>query len=284
MLLVDDSESVRRLVQVTLEDAGMRTREAHGPHVLEVALEPAIDLVLLDVDLGPRVSGFEILERIVAARPSLPVVMLTGSGSTAAECLARGAHDFIKKPFDAPELIGRCRAAIRMKRLHDELEHQAMTDALTGLPNRRHGYRELERMIAAAGRHRRRLSVAVLDLDHFKRINDRFGHSAGDHVLRETARRLLAAVRCSDLVARWGGEEFLVLLPDGPAPIVSHAAERFRGAIRGAPYTCGGEPLAATASVGWTTWTGDSADALLDRADRALYDAKAAGRDCVRAA
>jgi diguanylate cyclase (GGDEF)-like protein len=176
-----------------------------------------------------------------------------------------------------------------VKALHDalleanrRLAAQALTDDLTGLANRRHGARELERAVALAVRHGRVLGVARVDVDHFKRINDTYGHDAGDEVLIEVARRLASAVRGGDLLARWGGDEFVAILPDTDREGAMRAAERLRAAVAAAPVEVEGASADVTVSVGWAHWSGDTPGDLLVRADRAVYQAKDAGRGTVR--
>jgi PleD family two-component response regulator len=157
--------------------------------------------------------------------------------------------------------------------------------------NRRAAEEHLEREVARARRHGTELGVAIVDVDHFKRINDGLGHRAGDAVLHAVAQRLARAVRREDLVGRWGGEdlvgrwggeEFVVVAPHAGAAGMATVAERLRAVIAGEPVSHGGHSVAVTVSVGWATWDGDSVDALLAAADRGLYAAKAAGRDAVR--
>jgi diguanylate cyclase (GGDEF)-like protein/PAS domain S-box-containing protein len=165
---------------------------------------------------------------------------------------------------------------------NEELRRAAYTDPLTGVANRRAAEEHLEREVTRARRHGTELGVAILDVDHFKRINDGLGHRAGDAVLHTVAQRLARAVRREDLVGRWGGEEFVVVAPDAGAAGMAGVAERLRAVIADVPVGHGGHSVAVTVSVGWATWDGHSAEALLAAADRGLYAAKAAGRDAVR--
>ena len=171
---------------------------------------------------------------------AVPVIMLTHSSDPEllVEALRRGAHDYLRTPFDPEELDARVMAALRVKRLHDalldanqRLALQALTDDLTGLANRRHGGHQLEREIALCVRHGRLLALAHVDVDHFKLINDTLGHQAGDEVLAEVARRLAEAGRGGDELARWGGDEFVSILPDTDKAGALRAAERLRAAV-----------------------------------------------------
>ena len=247
--------------------------------------------MLLDHELA-GVDGMEVLDRLRAhdELAAMPVIMLTTSSDPELmlEALRRGAHDYLRRPFDPAELDARVLAALRVKRLHDalleanrRLARQALTDDLTGLANRRHGGRQLEREVALCVRHGRLLALLRVDVDHFKAINDSYGHEAGDEVLVEVARRLAGAVRGGDELARWGGDEFVAILPDTDKAGALRAAERLRAAVSEAPIAAAGHELPVTVSVGWAHWAGDTPDDLLARADRALYRAKDAGRDTV---
>ena len=180
--------------------------------------------------------------RADARTADMPVVFVTGhtDARDLAEGLERGAHDYVRKPVDPVELVARIRTALRLRALHDELarrnaelEQLARTDVLTGLANRRHADDVLRATIASARRHDRALCAVLVDIDRFKAVNDAHGHAAGDAVLREVAVRLAAGLREEDLAARWGGEEFLLLLPDSPDAGV--VCERLRSAIAGPP-------------------------------------------------
>jgi diguanylate cyclase (GGDEF)-like protein len=202
-----------------------------------------------------------------------------------------GAHDLLAADATPGELVARVESARRTKELQDltlsrmaHLEDLIFVDALTGLYNRRFLERQLAAMISSARRHDRSLAVAMLDLDHFKAINDTRGHQAGDRVLEGASQRLSSRVRTEDVLGRWGGEEFLVLLPDLDGVDAAAAAEAFRQELAGEPISVDGEELPVTVSVGWAAWEGESAAELLARADTALYAAKRSGRNCTRQA
>ena len=244
-----------------------------------------------------RQQGWEVLEAgdgraalELTRTADVPVVFVTGhtDARDLAEGLERGAHDYVRKPVDPVELVARIRTALRLRSLHDELarrnaelEKLARTDVLTGLANRRHADDVLRASIASARRHHRALSAVLIDIDRFKAVNDVHGHAAGDAVLREIAVRLGAGLREEDLAARWGGEEFLLLLPDSPDAGV--VCERLRCAIAGRPVDVHGVlQLRVSASFGWAAWSGEeTGESLVGRADVALYAAKAGGRDRV---
>jgi two-component system cell cycle response regulator len=218
------------------------------------------------------------------------MVLPEGDSERAAIALDLGASDILYDPVDTQEMEIRIRAQLGRKRQADRLRASlraglelAATDSLTGLHNRRYALYQLERIIARPGRG---VAVMMLDLDYFKAINDRHGHGAGDAVLQLVARRLRAQLRSGDLLARIGGEEFLVALPETDRLRALDCAERLRQAISGTPFDLGsGAPaVRVTMSVGLALSPGGSAEApesLIDRADRALYGAKSEGRDQV---
>jgi diguanylate cyclase (GGDEF)-like protein len=293
VVIADDSRVVRSVLARELTAAGWEVAEAaDGAEALELCMEQSPDIVLLDIEM-PRMNGFQALAalRRQPALAEIPVIFLTGRDSSAdvAEGLRRGAHDYLRKPFETLELVARLRVAKRMKELQDELrarneelERLATTDVLTGLHNRRSVADQLEAAVSASGRHGTELSVLLLDVDHFKQVNDVHGHAIGDTVLRELAERLLARLRREDVCGRWGGEELLLVLPNTGAADAARLAEDVRALVAGAPFAAGA--VQASASIGVATWSSESADGLVQRADAALYEAKAAGRDIVRQA
>jgi two-component system chemotaxis response regulator CheY len=293
VLVVEASETVREVLVRQLGDRGYRVvAAADGDAALALVAAERPDAILLDHEL-PGLSGAEILDRLRAddELAAVPVIMLTHSADREVllDALQRGAHDHLVAPFDPAELAARVKAALRVKGLHDQLVEanqrlaaQALTDELTGLANRRHGAHELERAVSLATRHGHLLALARVDVDHFKQINDTYGHQAGDRVLAEVARRLAGAVRGGDELARWGGDEFVAILPDTDREGGLRAAERLRAAVAATPVPVDGVEVDVTISVGWAHWAGDTPDDLLARADRALYQAKDVGRDTVR--
>lgn len=292
ILVAEDSALLRRMIGDVLRQNGWEVLETgDGPSTLELARaeNPSVLLMAREMD---GLDGLAVLDalRTDPRTADIPVVFVTGhtDARDLAEGLERGAHDYVRKPVDPVELVARIRTALRLRSLHDELarrnaelEKLARTDVLTGLANRRNADDVLRATIASARRHDRTLSAVLIDLDRFKSINDVHGHAAGDAVLREVAARLLAGLREEDLAARWGGEEFLLLLPDSPDAGV--VCERLRAAIAGRPVDVHGVlQLSVSASFGWATWTGDeTGETLVGRADAALYAAKKAGRDRV---
>jgi len=259
---------------------------------------PAPDVFVIAADLARRDDGLRLLSDLRSrphTRHAAKVVILPeGDSERAAIALDLGASDILYDPFDPEELAIRIRAQLSRKRQADHLRASvraglelAVTDSLTGLHNRRYALYQLDLMMARPGRG---VAVMMLDLDHFKSINDCHGHSVGDRVLSLVGRRLRAQLRGSDLLARIGGEEFLVALPDADRAAALDCAERLRHAISDTPFDVGDStaPLSVTLSVGLalvppgeTGETGETPQSIIDRADRALYGAKRLGRDQV---
>jgi diguanylate cyclase (GGDEF)-like protein len=295
ILVADDSMVVRAVLRRQLETDGHTVVEAvNGEEAIDACREYHPDVVLLDVEM-PVLDGHATLARLKAdpQLKDIPVVFLTGRVDTAdvVNGLRLGAHDYLRKPFEANELMARVSAALRTKWLQDELrarnaelDRVSRIDMLTNIYNRRHLDEHLRAVISAARRHDRSVGVLIVDIDHFKNVNDEHGHLAGDAVLREVAARLQQAMRTEDALGRWGGEEFLAVLTDTPPEGVRVMAERLRQVVAMAPFTLDdGSQIRVTVSVGHTNGTED-AEILVHRADDALYVAKAEGRNRVAAA
>jgi diguanylate cyclase (GGDEF)-like protein len=223
------------------------------------------------------------------ALSGIPVVFLTGRTSTGdmVAGLRAGAHDYLKKPFEPAELLARISGAVRMKRLQDELRMRndqldalSRVDALTGIFNRRHLDEQLLEAGRISARNQQSLAIVMLDIDHFKHINDSHGHPAGDLVLQEFARRLRSTLRAGNIVGRWGGEEFLVIAPRTTADQAMMLGERIRLSIADQPIDLGSVRLSITVSVGCGVGLKPSAE-LVALADVALYRSKAEGRNRV---
>src|SRR6266481_8216909 len=209
-----------------------------------------------------------------------------------AKGLDLGANDYLIRPVDRNELLARTGTQVRRKRLQDRLQQNyqrslslALTDELTGLYNRRYLLAHLDELIDRVNQDGISAAVLMFDIDHFKQVNDTHGHAAGDDVLKELAARTVNSVRSVDLVARWGGEEFVVVMPETDLAIATAVAERLRAAVAREPFTVKeeGKSLLVTISIGVTAATerDDDRDRILKRADAALYTAKTRGRNCV---
>jgi len=263
------------VVEVDTPAEALATCRSWGPDVALIHSECCNDLVS-EIKSDPVAYGTAIL---MIERPEL-------SPEAAIEGMRRGVQDYLVEPVADGEVLTRVEAAARTKDLQQELVAQGARleallreDALTGLSNRRAILAQLAGMVSGARRHGHPLSIAVCDLDLFKRINDTHGHKAGDEVLVAAAHAMGTHLRAEDQLGRLGGEEFLVLLPDTDAEQALSAAERMRAEVAGAPTR-----VPVTVSIGLATWDDETPEVLLGRADEALYAAKDAGRDQVVAA
>jgi two-component system, cell cycle response regulator len=292
VLVVDDDDDLRAAVRYELEEDGYLVIEAaDGYEAINRCSAEHPDIILLDA-MMPKLDGYGLL-RHVKQDPSIadiPVVFMTGHDGTDAivYVLTFGAHDYLVKPVDPSELRARVGAAVRIKKLQDhlrqankDLERISRVDPLTGLRNRRDLEAELRLLSANAQRYELPIAALMVDIDHFKRVNDTFGHQVGDEVLADVARRLSSVARRGDLVGRWGGEEFLVILPMTSHQGARMLAERMRVTVGASPVRAsrdGGVPV--TVSIGCAGGDHDTV-ALIARADGALYDAKRGGRNAV---
>jgi diguanylate cyclase (GGDEF)-like protein len=288
ILIVDDSPEALAVAKVRLskESVDILCAES-GTAGLEAARREKPDLILLDVEM-PDMSGFEVCRALKAEAElcMIPVLFLTASSTPEDKVrgLDLGAVDYVTKPFDAFELRARVRAALRTKHLQDLLIEHAHIDPLTGLPNRRALMERLQREWARIERHGGRLSFVMADIDHFKRVNDAFGHHIGDRLLQEVAKAIAEQCRLGDLPARYGGEEFAIVVPDVPASSAAHLAERCRQKIEQIRLVEKNGTVSATTSFGVADAAGvASCEALVKRADEALYQAKQSGRNRVLA-
>ncbi len=243
------------------------------------------NLILAQLRL-PTYSGLELVRRLKrdSATQWIPVLLYTdlATAEERIQALELGSSDLVSRPFVGAELLARLRAALRIRHLLTILEQRAHLDSLTGLANRGVLDDRLPREWEACRRRRTALAVMIADLDHFKAINDRHGHAAGDNVLRQSAATLVRVIRTSDFVARYGGEEFVVVAPDCEISAAVRLAERFRTAIEQLRIDEHGETIPVTTSVGVASFadlTRTGPAELLRRADEALYRAKEAGRN-----
>ncbi|MCB9845168.1 MAG: diguanylate cyclase [Phycisphaeraceae bacterium] len=287
VLVIDDSKDVHRLLQARLRNEELTLLSAYsGPESLEVATQQRPDVILLDLDM-PGMDGFEVMRRLKenAATIHIPIIILSGQQSRQDKVTAfdLGAVDYITKPFDLVELRVRVRSAVRTSMLVQMLAQRAQIDGLTGLYNRAHFDARWSEEVAGCTRHNRPLSLALLDADRFKSINDTYGHPAGDAVLRGIARVLRRECRESDIACRFGGEEFALIMPDTALSSAEVVCERIRATLETLSWPLHPERF-VTISIGLAGADGAtaaSAEAWLEMADRSLYGAKNAGRNRV---
>ena len=301
ILIVDDNTMIRSEIKaVLMKDGGFThfQEAADGLTAFKIIMETPPDLVLCDLVM-PGFDGLKFLG-LKASRKELeqiPVIILTAEDDLdrKAEILERGASDYVTKPFHEKELLARVRIHTKLKLLQDELREKnaqlealSVTDALTGLANRRRLMARLEEEVQRARRYKTPLSVVMIDIDHFKQVNDTHGHAMGDVVLRNIGAMLKASLRTTDLAARYGGEELTLVLPHTDVPAALQVAEGLRQKFADLEHTLDGVSLRKTASMGLATREGkeESPDAeeLLKHADEALYRAKQGGRNRVEVA
>lgn len=296
VLLVDEQQSTAERLVAML--AGIADVDVMAdPHA---ALFRAADTPYECILISTTLSNFDPLRlcsqlRSLDRTRFLPIILLAdvGDDHRIVRGLELGINDYLTRPIDRQELTARLRTQIRRKRYNDHLRasvtqtiEMAVTDALTGLHNRRYLDSHLQTLFDRATARRRPLSVMITDLDRFKSINDAYGHDGGDAVLREFARRLRRNVRGIDLACRFGGEEFVVVMPDTEGAVAEKVAERIRADIAQDPFLLGpedGPTIPVTISVGVSSMlgSGDSVVAMMKRADLALYEAKNGGRNRV---
>jgi two-component system cell cycle response regulator len=304
LILVADDEPVNlALIRRRLEWEHYRVETAEdGGQAVEAARSILPDLIILDV-MMPVMDGLQacrLLKEDPATR-DIPVIFLSALDDTDTKVkgLSLGANDYVSKPFRVEELLARVSVAIRMKLERDRLRRSAeelrrsaeaaselsMTDALTGLLNRYGLHRALQREMSEARRYERPLSCLLIDIDFFKSVNDTYGHAAGDTALQQAARVITESVRGSDVVCRYGGEEFLVLAPETGLEGARALADKIRQAFAERLFGEAAHVFPLTLSAGVAQLSaGESGNDMIARADEALYHAKQTGRDRVEAA
>lgn len=294
LLIDEDVQASARLAMILSHHYRVET-VSDPTSALIRAVDGGYDCVIASSTL----AGYDPLRlcsqlRTIEQTRLLPIILIVheDEGSLVIKALELGINDYLMRPLDRNELLARVRTQIKRKRYNDLLRQSlnrtivmAITDSLTGLHNRRYLDSHMSLLMTRAIGRERPLSLVMIDLDHFKQINDHFGHDAGDEVLREFASRLHKNIRGMDLACRYGGEEFVVILPDTDVHMAAVVAERIRETVAGAPFPIQGGKRHAkvTVSLGIACLVahGDSVEKLFKRADMALYAAKRNGRNCV---
>jgi len=309
VLIVDDDVSVQDVSMRFFQKIGCNCKIAsNASEALKILHEHCFDLVLSDIVM-PGIDGVEFMKEAKKNFPHLDFIIMTGYASEymCEDIIIAGATDYLTKSYSLGELRAKIKRIEREKRVLKDLKEtnaqleaamgranqmaleaevakqdlivQSRTDSLTGVFNRRAILSEVEAELSRAQREKKNVSLSMLDVDHFKKINDTYGHTAGDGALREVVRRIGKSIRIYDSLGRFGGEEFLIVFPGAKASDAYSIAERVCSAIDETDFCIDGSRIRVTASQGVVTGDGDNnMDELIDRADKALCQAKANGR------
>ncbi len=287
ILVIDDDASIHTAVERRLEGVVDQVLKAISPTVgLRIAIQDKPDVILLDVNM-PQIDGFKVC-RHLQENPTtrdIPILFLTADQNPAnlAKALNAGASDYISKPFNAIELEARVRVALRTKHMIDLLREKARIDAVTGLNNRAAMDDALVAATSAFRRTGHPVSLLMIDLDHFKKINDTYGHGVGDDVIRKVGASIRAGCRPYDIACRFGGDEFGVILAQSDTACAEQISKRIFSTISKIKIRAAGNEIKVTCSGGLASTAAmpdgfDPAD-LLKAADEALYRAKSEGRN-----
>jgi two-component system, cell cycle response regulator len=293
VLIADDDATTREYIAKLLRNQGIEVEVVDsGQKAINRINRGRVDLVMLDI-IMPGLDGLDTCKLIkgIVQDEFLPIILLTGKADVESRVIGLriGADDYICKPFDKRELLARVNNLLRIKRMHDQVNESkarlrtlSVKDDLTELFNYRYLESRMNEEFKRAERYHEPLACVMVDIDFFKQVNDQFGHDAGDTVLREFAQRLLKAVREIDVVVRYGGEIFLLVLPSTNFPGALAVADRVWRAIRNRPFIINNMNKAITASLGVAVFPSSdikTKDDLIKAADHALFQAKAEGRD-----
>lgn len=288
ILVVDDSRLNIMLLTEILESEGYEVYSTdNGLSVLEMSHSVKPDIILLDIVM-PGMDGFEVCHDLKNdfELKDIPIIMVTArtNGSDVKKALDLGAFDYIKKPVDEWEVIARVQSALRLKEYQDRLKNLAVKDSLTGIFNHGLLIELLEKEISKQERKGYNLCFVMIDIDYFKRVNDTYGHTSGDIVLKELAGILSSSIRKSDTIGRYGGEEFAFILPDISQTDACRLCERLRANIENHCFYVDNKCVHITISVGICFKKATDYINHIDMvkaADDALYTSKSKGRNCV---
>lgn len=295
ILVIDDNAEEASKVSLALASAYQVRAEEDPDRAMTVARDGDFDLIVVSLTMENS-DGLRLCSHLRTMEETRQTSILVMTGTDSAEMLVRaleiGVSDYLKKPVNTDEMMARVRTQIRRKMYQDRLRANyetslalAVTDSLTGLHNRRYMVSHLDTLMERGRESGRPVALLIMDIDHFKAVNDSHGHAVGDEVLKEFAERIKRNVRGIDLAVRYGGEEFVVVLPETDLEVATMVAERLRRNIGEEPFFVSSEDgeITVTVSIGATVYDGTeiTADTLLRRADEALYTAKNQGRNQV---
>lgn len=294
ILVVDESESVVERIAATLSDLGEVTSLIGDEDVADKARERNHDLIIVSLTMRAT-DGLRVCSKIRSfdETRNVPILVMVDEGNTKllVRAMEMGVNDYIVRPVNKMEFIARVKTQLKRKRFADKLlenfhlsMQMATTDAVTGLYNRHYLTSHIDNRLKSTQPLGRELSVLMLDIDHFKKVNDTHGHAAGDIVLKEFASRIGRNIRGVDLAARYGGEEFVVMMPETSSDLAATIGGRLKDEIASNPFDIGdaGEPINVTVSIGVaTSRDGQTPNQLIEEADKALYEAKFSGRNRV---
>ncbi|MDX9703401.1 MAG: diguanylate cyclase [Candidatus Auribacterota bacterium] len=297
ILIVDDDKRIVEMLEIGLSSIGYEIIPAYdGESAVALVHSEVPDIILLDINL-PKKDGFQVCRQIreEVENNYIPIIMITARDdlSSKVEGLDTGADDYITKPVDIKELMARVKSMLRIKNLQDELrsakdelQELAVRDYLTNCYNRRYFMEIFQLELKKAARYKRDIVCIMLDLDRFKHINDTYGHPAGDKILCALAELMKSNLRDSDIIGRYGGEEFIFLLPQiTQKEQLQYICERLRSVVETTPFKVDNTDVFMTASIGAAIFHADSlptVDDMIDIVDKALYQAKNEGRNCYR--
>lgn len=296
VLLVDDSRQARVALKDALKDVFSVFIEAEdGIAAIKAFVEEKPGFIITDIEM-PSINGYRFISTIRGMEDGkdVPIILISGTKDSLKKKLTGfnlGASDFVLKPFEGEELIARVKSLVKMRNLMDELKEKnalleklAVTDELTGLHNRRHFFEAVKEQLALGLRHGFKMACLLIDIDHFKKINDTYGHAAGDEVLKKLGSLLSSCKREGEILARFGGEEFIMCLFNTDTGHARLAAERFRKLVADHDFSSVYPGLRITVSIGLALFPQErvtSIDSLIRTADEAMYASKTGGRDRV---
>jgi len=281
ILIVDDDQQVSQLISCILSEENYHIEIANsGNEALYHNKLKSFDLILLDINM-PGLNGYDLCSQLKGSYETkeIPIIFLTGNSlpENIVKGLKCGAIDYITKPFNSSELAARIKNHLQMKHNRDFLKERALMDGLTKLYNHSYIHERLSEEISNSKRHSLDLSLIMMDLDNFKMVNDTYGHKLGDCVLRRVSSTIMDLIREEDIAGRYGGEEFIVILPNTDHSAAYKVAEKIRHAVRSLSWDS--DKLNVTLSGGVHSLNGETVNSFIEKTDMLLYKAKNSGKD-----